>query len=215
MLRRLAVPLAAALALSAAGGALAAPTGTRTSSQDADVAVAAAPAAATARAATLEIGIVRELNRVRIEHGLAPLGVSSGLATAAAGHSAAMVRSGLFDHTSADGTSFAKRVVRSYPVKGFASWTVGENLLFDSGDIDARGAVQAWMDSPPHRANMLNPSFREVGVGALKAEMAGGDFGGGPALVITLDFGARTPAAMPARRARPAAQRIAVIAARS
>ena len=129
--------------------------------------------------------------------------MSPGLTQAALGHSAGMLRSGLFDHTSADGTPFDKRVLRSYPTRGFSSWTVGENLLFDSGELDAAGAVQAWMDSPPHRENMLNAAFREVGVGALQSTAGRGDFGDGPVTVITLDFGARTlakPRAAAARR---------------
>lgn len=194
MLRRITPLLAAlAVALMSVGSAIAAPAG------------ANGAAASTARAVSLESGIVRELNRVRAQHGLAPMKVSAGLTQAALAHSAAMLRTGIFDHTSADGTTFDRRVLRSYPTKGFAAWTVGENLLYDSGGLDAAGAVQAWMDSPPHRENMLSTGFREVGVGALSSPTGSGDFGTGPVTVITLDFGARVPArtAQRASSARP------------
>ena len=58
--------------------------------------------------------------------------------------------------------------------------------------MDADEAIQAWLDSPPHRENMLDPTWREVGIGSLHAASAGGTFGGGPTWVITMDFGART-----------------------
>lgn len=191
MLRVLVTLLAAvAIPVVITGNALAAPSG---QSGAADVAAATAPAA-TARASSLELGIVRELNRVRAERGLQPVRLSTGLVQAAVGHSAAMLRSGVFDHTSVDGTTFDRRVLRSYPVKGFSAWRVGENLLFDSGPLDAPAAVEAWMNSPSHRDNMLDPAFREVGVGALEAPSAPGQFGGGHVIVVTLDFGVRTPA---------------------
>ncbi|MEQ6902673.1 CAP domain-containing protein [Nocardioides sp. YIM 152588] len=43
-------------------------------------------------------------------------------------------------------------------------WSVGENLAM--GYVDARGAVRGWMGSPDHRANVLRPTFRLIGVGA-------------------------------------------------
>ena len=69
----------------------------------------------------------------------------------------------------------------------------GENILYNTSDIDAdHQAIQAWLDSPPHRENMLNPDWREVGIGSVHASTAGGTFGGEPTWVITMDFGTRT-----------------------
>lgn len=153
---------------------------------------AAAPSARAAGLVNLEAAIVRELNRVRAAHGLRPLSVAQGLETAAAGHSASMLTTGVFEHASADGTSFGDRIRRTYPARGFRSWTVAENLLYNTGMMSAGAAVEAWLESPPHRANMLSAAFREVGVGAAYTQSARGDFGRGAALVITIDFGARS-----------------------
>jgi uncharacterized protein YkwD len=44
-------------------------------------------------------------------------------------------------------------------------WTVGENLAWGTADLStARGLLNAWMNSPGHRANILKPAYREIGV---------------------------------------------------
>ena len=48
-----------------------------------------------------------------------------------------------------------------------------------------------WMNSPGHRDNLLSRRWREIGLGALHVESAGGEFGGGPVTVVTADFGIR------------------------
>jgi uncharacterized protein YkwD len=58
--------------------------------------------------------------------------------------------------------------------------------------MDAGAVIQAWLDSPAHRDNMLGTGWREVGIGAMRASSAGGTFGGKPTWVITMDFGIRT-----------------------
>ena len=77
----------------------------------------------------------------------------------------------------------------------------GENILYNTADIDADNAIQAWLDSPPHRENMLNPDWREVGIGSVHASTAGGTFGGEPTWVITMDFGTRTGGSTAAAKA--------------
>jgi uncharacterized protein YkwD len=151
--------------------------------------------ASTERLQALDDQILARLNATRAAHGLRPLLVSGQLENAAVAHSRDLLQAGVFQHDSPDGTSFVQRLKRFYSPSGYSSWTAGENILYNTGDIDAETAIQAWLDSPPHRQNMLDPGWREVGIGSVHASTAGGTFGGGPAWVITMDFGARTGAA--------------------
>ena len=156
--------------------------------------------AATERLQALDSQILERLNATRAAHGLRPLVVSDGLENAAVAHSRDLIQAGVFQHDSPDGTSFVQRLKHFYSPSGYASWTAGENLLYNTADIDADTAIQAWLDSPPHRENMLNPDWREVGIGSMHAAAAGGTFGGEPTWVITMDFGARTGGATAAPR---------------
>jgi uncharacterized protein YkwD len=140
----------------------------------------------------VETGILAELNAVRAARGLRPLTPSPGLQAAAAAHSRAMLQRGFFNHSTAGGPSFSDRMQRFYPSRGFMHWNVAENILYHSAELGAAEAVAAWMNSPPHRQNMLGTAWREVGIGALWAASAPGQFGGSPTFVVTLDFGVRT-----------------------
>ena len=51
--------------------------------------------------------------------------------------------------------------------------------------------LQMWMQSPEHRANILNPNWREIGISAVHSDGAPGAFGGQPVTIITTDFGVR------------------------
>ena len=125
----------------------------------------AAPTSSTAttRLQSLEGDILVELNRTRAEHGLRPLTRSEPLQGAAVFHSRAMLAGGFFEHDSKDGSPFSDRVRRFYPSAGAAEWSVGENLLFTTGTVGAAAVINAWLNSPGHRRNMLSPAWREVG----------------------------------------------------
>ena len=162
------------------------------------VAVAAAPGSARARGgsqtrtAQLQAALLAQINSFRAAHGLRRLRISRGLTVVAGAHSAQMARLGFFSHNSANGQSFSQRLARFYTPRGFRSWTVGENLVWGGPDIGPARAFQLWLASPPHRANLLNPSWREIGLGAVHSTSAPGVYGGGAATVVTADFGART-----------------------
>lgn len=143
------------------------------------------------RQVSLERSVVQELNRVRASHGLRPLRQGDGLDAAAAQHSRSMLERGYFEHSSADGTSFDRRIRRYYSSRGWRRWAVGETLLSSSTELDARTIVDAWINSPSHRAVILSPVYRDAGVGVYYAPSAAGAFGGQPALVVTADLGAR------------------------
>jgi uncharacterized protein YkwD len=139
---------------------------------------------------TLESDVLVQINGLRRSHGLAPLRASAALRRAADSHSVAMATRGFFAHESADGSAFWQRLARYYPQRGGA-WSVGENLLWSSPDVDAPNALRMWMNSPPHRKILLTARWREVGLSAVHAPAAPGVYGGREVTVITADFGVR------------------------
>jgi uncharacterized protein YkwD len=96
-----------------------------------------------------------------------------------------MVARDYVSHDTPGGGDFGSRIRRA----GNTGATLGENLAAGSGPLgSAREIVQAWMESPGHRRNILDRGFREMGVGvALGMPGAGGD----DAATYTLDLGAR------------------------
>ncbi len=134
---------------------------------------------------TLARDVVRELNRVRAAHGLPRLRTQEGLRAAAAEHTRSMLTAGFFAHESPDGTPFHNRIRKHYPSNGWSTWSVGETLVSSGGQLDARGVVDAWLASPPHREVILSARWRKIGIGALaKPDSVS-------TLAITADFGFR------------------------
>jgi uncharacterized protein YkwD len=142
--------------------------------------------------AALEHAVIGRINLIRRGRGLRALRFNSRLAAAADFHSRDMARKGYFEHESANGTAFWRRIERFYPSRGFRSWTVGENLLWASDTYGAAFAVREWMNSPPHRENILSRDWREIGIGAVNVASAPGAYGGRAVTIVTADFGART-----------------------
>ena len=136
--------------------------------------------------------ILLELNRVRRAHGLVPLERSSSLAAAAAGHSRSMAAKGYFAHRSADGSVFWTRIKRFYPSAGYGYWEVGENLVWAAPELGAKRAVRMWMTSPEHRANLLNPRWRQIGLAAVHSSSAPGAYEDMAVTIVTADFGVRS-----------------------
>lgn len=135
--------------------------------------------------------LVERLNALRETRGLRPLTLSEGLSSAATEQARAMGDTGQFAHTSADGGSFAGRIARHYPRRGTRAWTVGENLCFGDLTITAAQCIGLWLASPPHRRNLFDPAWREVGIVAIGVQDAPGDFGGLDTTIVVADFGAR------------------------
>jgi uncharacterized protein YkwD len=140
---------------------------------------------------SLESGVLQQLNSIRVAHGLVPLKLSPALTASATQHTQEMGTDGYFQHTSADGTLFWKRIEHWYASNGYSYWSVGENLLWSSPDVDAPQALQLWMNSPEHRANILAARWREIGISAIHFSSAGGTYQGLPVTIITTDFGVR------------------------
>ena len=150
------------------------------------------PSRSIAAVDQLESQVLAELNKIRRDHGLVPLKLSRPLATAADTHSKAMGTYGFFQHESRDGSEFWKRVKRFYGPAKSSNWSVGENLLWSSGHLDAATALKLWMESPGHRKVILTPRWREVGLSAVSVTAAPGVFGGRDVTIVTADFGARS-----------------------
>lgn len=139
----------------------------------------------------LEPQVLAALNAARAERGLPALRLSRPLSAAADVQSRAMATRGFFAHESPDGSPFWKRVQRFYGESGYGLWSVGENLLWSSPDVDAQAAIKLWLASPKHRENMLDPRWREVGLAAVHADSAPGTYGGRAVTIVTAEFGVR------------------------
>ena len=141
--------------------------------------LAAAPAPAAAQLGHSERTIIRLINNVRAQHGLGHVRASAGLRRAAESHSLDMVRRGFFDHSSSNGTPFDRRVHRYVRARG-----VGEVLAAIGRRYGGAGTVvRMWMGSPPHRAVLLSPGFRRIGIAR-----RWGSIGGRGMAVVTADF---------------------------
>jgi uncharacterized protein YkwD len=108
------------------------------------------------------------INDERTSHGLQPVTDNADLRQAALSHSNEMVAESYFEHTSPEGLTFIDRIDATGYMRGARSWVVGENLVWGTGPLSTPQAlVTAWMNSPPHRENLLRPSFREIGIAAI------------------------------------------------
>jgi uncharacterized protein YkwD len=101
------------------------------------------------------------VNKERTEKGLIPLRENINLTNAATAKSTDMINRNYFDHYAFDLTPWD--FILSYD---YDYLTAGENLAMDFETSE--GVVSAWMKSPSHRANILNPDFQDLGVGVVK-----------------------------------------------
>jgi uncharacterized protein YkwD len=96
----------------------------------------------------------------------APAGLlswSAPLATAAEAHAQDMAAADNLSHTSRDGRTLRERI----DAAGYAWRAIGENIA--AGELTAERAMQGWLASPPHCANIMNPAFKEVGAACIAA----------------------------------------------
>jgi uncharacterized protein YkwD len=105
------------------------------------------------------------LNRERAQHGLPPLRENGLLSSISLDHSQDMVRRRYFEHTTPDGRSVGDRLRAAGYARG-RSASAGENIAYGfGGESTPASIVAAWMQSPPHRDDILRASFTEVGIG--------------------------------------------------
>ncbi|MET9109970.1 CAP domain-containing protein [Streptomyces zhihengii] len=107
----------------------------------------------------VEAQVLALVNKERAAAGCGPVTANAKLTKAADDYSDVMAASGVMSHTGPDGSTMTSRVEAA----GYAWSTLGENIA--RGQADAEAVMDAWMNSPGHRANILNCSFDELGVG--------------------------------------------------
>lgn len=132
---------------------------------------------AAARSATLCL-----LNEQRQAAGLAPLQDSRPLNRASQRHARDMARKHYFAHG-----NFVSRIRAAHYLHGRRSWTLGENIAWGTYSYATPAAiVDAWMHSPPHRENILNPVFHQIGIGVARGAPVAGQADGA---TYATDFG--------------------------
>ncbi|MFJ5036560.1 CAP domain-containing protein [Streptomyces parvulus] len=106
-----------------------------------------------------EAQVLALVNEERAAAGCSPVTANDRLTRAADDYSDVMASSGVMSHTGPDGSTMASRVEAA----GYQWSTLGENIA--RGQADAASVMDSWMNSEGHRANILNCSFKELGVG--------------------------------------------------
>lgn len=130
------------------------------------------------------------INRVRERHGLRQLRKNGRLKRAAQRHTRHMRNQGCFDHECPGEPSVLRRLERvNYITRGLRRWMYGENIAYGGSQAGTpRAIVRGWMRSPPHRYNILNPSFRHIGIGFARGTPPNPGMNGS---TFTTDFGMR------------------------
>ncbi|MEM1432166.1 MAG: CAP domain-containing protein [Pseudomonadota bacterium] len=97
------------------------------------------------------------VNAIRAQNGLPPLAMSAHLNRAAAAHASDMARNDYYSHTSRNGATVRDRVEAT----GYGSCLRAENIAW--GQDTAEHVTRVWINSPGHRANILNRKATHMG----------------------------------------------------
>jgi uncharacterized protein YkwD len=100
------------------------------------------------------------INEAREDAGLPALVHDARLRTSARGHSVDMACNNFVSHTGSDGSSSYIRIT----AKGYYPSWWGENI-YKGWNTSAQQAMNWWMNSTPHRTNILNPNYVHIGIG--------------------------------------------------
>jgi len=183
--RRSAPSLVLAVALLAAVLIAAAPARAQAACSSASLTAGEAPAGA------VEAAITCLVNGERAARGLETVGRAGALDAVARRHASDMVTRRYFAHVSPTNGTVEKRARRG----GYLTapcWALGEDLGWAPPSVASpQAVVEAWMESPGHRAVILDPDFRELGIGIV-GEAPTGD---GAGATFVLEMGAMTPCA--------------------
>ncbi|MFC8086632.1 CAP domain-containing protein [Streptomyces sp. NPDC057340] len=114
--------------------------------------------AAVSEQAVAQAQVIKLVNDERAKVGCSPVASNSALRELAEDFSTAMATQGFFDHTDPGGATPWDRAAAA-GISGLG----GENIA--RGQADAQAVMDAWMNSPDHRANILNCDFKTIGVG--------------------------------------------------
>jgi uncharacterized protein YkwD len=147
----------------------------------------------------VESATVCLLNAERTSRGLTALRVNGRLREAAVVHSRDMVTNHYFAHEDQSGGAPEDRIAHAGYLPRYGPWVIGENIAWGTDFLATpREIVRAWMNSPPHRHNILYADFRELGVGAA---IGVPDPSLGDGATYSTEFGAKSRELAQARRA--------------
>jgi uncharacterized protein YkwD len=109
------------------------------------------------------------INEERGSHGEAPLRYNRALENAAQGHTEDMVDRDYFEHVAPSGSTPLERIEASgYIHSSRVGYAIGENIAWGSLSLATpKAIVDAWMNSPGHRANILDAQYRETAIGVV------------------------------------------------
>jgi hypothetical protein len=111
--------------------------------------------------------VISLVNQERAEANLAPLAENTKLSAAARAKANDMIKRDYFAHTSPAGVTPWQWIKQA----GYRYKTAGENLAVNY--TSAKEQHKAWMKSPTHRANILNPKYQEIGVAVVEGKIDG------------------------------------------
>lgn len=112
--------------------------------------------------------VIEETNKQRVAQGLVPLAITPLLNSSAEYKTDDMITRQYFEHESPTGEGVSDLGKRA----GYEYVIMGENLAL--GDFaDAKDLVDAWMNSPGHRANILSTKYQDIGVSVKRATFEG------------------------------------------
>jgi uncharacterized protein YkwD len=172
-----------ALLCAAAAAAFSSPAAAATPTRCAHA--SASPSQLTTRAAGRALLCL--VNGVRAQHGLRAVRANGKLRVAARRHAGDMAAHDFFAHDSPAGTTVSSRVRSAGYLGGVREWWLGEALAWGKASAGApRAILRGLLNSPPHRRILLDPNFRDLGVGVARGAPSGSDAG---ALTVDLDFG--------------------------
>lgn len=115
----------------------------------------------------VEKRVFEQTNLMRVKNGLPPFIWDADICRMARTHSESMSRNGYFAHVTPEGLRLRDRA-RAAGILQFS--VLGENIAYSQGyDDPGAYAVEQWMQSTKHRANILSPEFRAMAIGSFVA----------------------------------------------
>lgn len=150
--------------------------------------------------------LLSDTNSQRANNREAPLALNQQLSAAAQAKAEDMAQKGYWSHNSPDGRSPWAFIAAA----GYHYQMAGENLAY--GFSNAGDTIVGWMNSPTHRANILNANYKDVGFGVAQSP---GYLGHGPETIIVAEYGEPAGAAPVATGGIAGAQDTQLVANRS
>jgi uncharacterized protein YkwD len=135
------------------------------------------------------MAVVCDINVFRAQNGVKPLRWDWRLWQAAQDQASDMAARHYAAHTTPEGKGLADRVEPTGYIPNGPNWFLGENLGWGTNYLSTPLAiVYGWLDSPEHRENMLDPQFRDIGVGINEGAITENGQSG---IIYVADFGMR------------------------